>query len=164
MATRRQRSGLQGVTKLRRTLRRIEPAATEGIRLEIADAAEAIRLDAVSRAPVDEGDLVRSITAKFGRDRLTAVIGPGAKGVLIASRLWASPFATRTAGITTTQFPKSARRDLFQFFKGYWIEFGTVKMAARPFMIPAFEVNRAHFVGRVRERVRVALERASRGI
>lgn len=154
------RSGIRGLNHLRRTLRRIDPAITEGVRGELADAAEAIRLDAIAGAPVDEGDLVRSIAVRFGSDRLTAVIGPGARGVQNITRKTGSPWATRTAGL---RISRSARRDLMQFFKAWWIEFGTVKMPARPFMGPAFEANRRHFVARVRREISNALERASRG-
>ena len=161
MARGPRRSGLSGVPRLRRVLRQIEPEMVAPIRAEIADAAEAIRLDAVARAPVDEGDLVRSIGKTFGRDGLTAVIGPGARGVRIMQRRAGSAFATRTADL---KISKAARRDLFQFFKGFWIEFGTVRTAARPFMNPAFEANRAYFMARVRRAVDRALERASRGV
>ena len=170
MATASQRSGIRGINKLRRTLRRIEPELQEPIRQAIKNTAESIKLDAVAGAPIDEGDLVRSIDYKIGRDGFTAVIGPGARAAEIARRRAGSPFATR---IASGEIRLSAvnKKDLFQFFKAYWIEFGTKgspehnvpPLPARPFMGPAYLLNEEYGKAQVRAAVKQALERASRG-
>ena len=60
---------------------------------------------------------------------------------------------------------------LFQFYKGYWHEFGTKgspennipPLPARPFMNPAYQMNEEYGKQQVRAAVKLALERASRG-
>jgi len=147
-------SGLSGDKRLRRTLRRVEPATNNKVAAAIEDTAERIESAAIAFAPVDEGDLVRSIARKKGRDGLTYVIGPGAKSVRISK----SPFAEAAVGVKG-----ATKRDrLMQFFKGFWIEFGTRKMRARPFMQPAFDMNRNRGVREVQRAIKQALEEASR--
>jgi len=147
-------SGVSGNKKLRRTLRRVDPVTNSKVAAAIEDTAEKIESAAVAFAPVDEGDLVRSIARKKGRDGLTYVIGPGAKSVKISK----SPFAEAAVGVTGAT--KSHR--LMQFFKGFWIEFGTRNMPARPFMKPAFDFNRDQGVRDVQRAIKKALEEASR--
>lgn len=163
-------SGIRGTNKLRRTLRRIDPAVTQGIRDDIRDVSEAVKQDAINLAPVDEGDLVRAIDFRIGRDGLTSVIGPGAKAADIAGRKKKSRgnvFAAVARGI---RLSRSNRDLLFEFFKGYWIEFGTKGNAsnnippqsARPFMRPAWQLNRGFGVQRMRQSVSKALRKVSR--
>lgn len=165
------RSGIRGINKLRKTLRRIEPEMQEPIKRAIVNTAEAIKLDAIAGAPVDEGDLVRSIDYKIGRDGFTAVIGPGAKAAEIARSKGGSAFATRTRRGEIINMSAANKHDLFQFYKGYWHEFGTdgspehgiPPLPARPFMNPAFFLNEEYGKQQVRAAVKLALERASRG-
>lgn len=160
------RSSISGVNKLRKTLRRLEPGVVDQVRGAIKDSAQAITADAIQLAPVDEGDLVRSIDFKLGRDGLTAVIGPGANAAEIARRKAGSPFTAASRSIPLSRANKAL---LFQFFKGYWIEFGTKggggveRQPPRPFMRPAFQVNRRYAERRVQSAVRNALEVAARG-
>lgn len=164
------RSGLQGVSNLRRTLRRIEPEMTEEARGAMQDGAEAITLDAVARVPRDEGDLARSIGYKLGRDGLTAIIGPAAKQVaMVGGRTSAgAPFATRSR--RQRKLSIKNKEALFQFFKGYWLEYGTKgspahnipPLPAHPFMGPAFDLNKEWLLDKVRQGINRALERASR--
>ncbi len=163
-------SGIRGVTKLRRTFRRLEKETVEPVRKALRDGAEAIKLDAVARAPIDDGDLVRAIDHKISSDGLTVVIGPGAKAAEIVRRQRGSAFATRTADRPVRL---SARNKdlLWQFYKGYWHEFGTKgspkhnipPMAARPFMGPAYRVNEGYLKAEVSRAVKAALARAVRG-
>lgn len=60
---------------------------------------------------------------------------------------------------------------MFEYFKGYWIEFGTKgapkknipPQPARPFMQPAYDLNESWILGRVKAGINKALDRASRG-
>lgn len=163
------RSGLKGVTSLRRTLRRIEPEVTKQVRVAMEDGAEAIKLDAVARVPKAEGDLARSIDYQLGRDGLTAIIGPAAKQVaMVGGRTSATtPFATNSK--RQRRLSTKNKEALLQFFKGYWIEYGTKgspkrnipPMRPHPFMGPAFDLNREWLLGKVREGIDKALEKAS---
>lgn len=160
--------GYRNVNKLRRKLRNMEKFVESGIGPAIERAAYAIELDAKARVRVDEGDLQRSITHKLGRDKMTAVIGPGAKSAAVARAAKGSPFATRS----TIQLGSISKHDLFQFFKGYWIEFGTKgapdrnipPQPARPFMQPAFDVNKTWATNEVRREVNRQLERLAKGV
>lgn len=46
----------------------------------------------------------------------------------------------------------------------WWVEFGTEKMAKRPFMRPAFENTKDAQLERMRKRMKAAIERAARAI
>lgn len=164
-------SGIKGINKLRKTLRRIEPELQEPVRQAVKNTAEAIKQDAIMLAPIDEGDLVRSIDYKIGRDGFTAVVGPGAKAAEIARSKGGSAFATRDLRGEIIKMSAANKHLLFQFFKGYWHEFGTKgspernipPLPARPFMNPAFFLNEEYGKQQVRAAVKQALERASRG-
>lgn len=164
-------SGIKGLNKLRRTLRRIEPEMQEPVRAAILNTAEAIKQDAIAGAPIDEGDLVRSIDYKLGRDGFTAVIGPGAKAAEIARSRGGSAFATQDRKGEIIRMSAANKKLLFQFFKGYWHEFGTKgspehnipPLPARPFMNPAYLLNEEYGKAQVRAAVKIALDRASRG-
>lgn len=153
-------SKITGNKKLRRTLRRIDPSATRELHNAIDATAEAIKQDQIAGAPVDEGDMVREIAVKTGRDGLTAVIGPGAKSVSISK----NPFIEARMGIASA----TKKHRVFQFMKAYWIEFGTKggkgspALPARPFIQPAFDMNREYGLRRIRRSISIALKRASR--
>lgn len=165
-------SGIRGLNKLWRTLRRIEPELQDPIRTAILNTAEAIKQDAIAGAPVDEGDLVRSIDYKIGRDGFTAVIGPGAKAAEIARSRGGSAFSTQDRRGEIIRMSAANKNLLFQFFKGYWLEFGTKgspennipPLMPRPFMNPAYLLNEQYGKDQVRAAVKTALDRASRGV
>ncbi|WP_413207030.1 HK97 gp10 family phage protein [Rhodospirillum sp. A1_3_36] len=105
-------------------MRRLPNEIRDEVKEAIADSAEAVRLDIIANAPEDEGDLKRSVAAKFSSDKLAVYVGPGARGAMIQSRRTGSPFATRT-DTGKKKISPSARKDLMQFFKAYWLERGT---------------------------------------
>lgn len=113
------RSGLRGVSKLRRKLRRFDDDARREAQGAVAEAADLVRFHVLRRVPVDTGDLARSIEVKLGSDKLSAEIGPGVR----------TRRAMRDAG-----------------WRARFIEFGTEKMAARPFLFPAFEESRREVI------------------
>lgn len=137
--------GYSGMNKLRKTLKRLEPESVKGIKTELASGAESIWMDAVvtlqsKLSGNGYGDLVASMTIKYGRDGLTAVIGPGAKTVTINK----SPWNTRL------YVKDKQKHEAWQFFKGYWFEFGTKgypeknipEQRPQPFMQPAYDGNK----------------------
>lgn len=163
MASKSQRRGLQGLDPLRRKLRNMEKVMESGIKPAILAAAQAIMIDAQFRVPVDEGDLQRSITYKISPDGMAAVVGPAAKSAAVAREVRGSAFATRS----TVTLGAVSKKDLFQFFKGYWIEFGTKgapdrnipAQPARPFMTPAFDVNKEWALAKIKTEVNAQLKR-----
>jgi len=142
--TKGKRKAWRGGTKLRRTLRRLEPE----IKKELVDNFEKYASDisdtaayiAFSKGLYREGDMIESIDYKMGRDGLTAVIGPGAKRIRISK----SPFNT------TLYIKDKDKHAALQFFKAYWAEFGTKGSSEKnippqvptPFMNPAYDAHK----------------------
>lgn len=159
-AKQNQARGYAGLSKLRKTLKRIEPETTNGIRAVIDKGAEAIETDILINGQSHHltGDMLESVSVKKGRDGMTAVIGPGAKWVSINK----SPFNTE---IVTEKNAWGA----FQFLKAYWIEFGTKgkpelnipPLPAQPFVQPAWDSNKPWLIKEVRAAVHAAIARAS---
>lgn len=149
------------MSALRRKLRRVDPA----IKAELSDVVlrglEAIQRDAQALVPVDTGDLRDSIEVQFSkRDGISGLVGPGAKAAEIVRR----KSTTKSAfGDWKFRLSKKNKARLYEFFKGYWIEFGTKGNAkknipaqpARPFMAPAYLANRAW----IAEKARIAVDR-----
>lgn len=161
-------SSIKGVNRLRRTLRRIEPAATQELRDTVEDGAQKIHFDALTLVPRDEGDLARSIAYKLGRDGLTAVIGPGAENAKLRKNKAHVGYVVAASGV---RMSKANKDRLWQYFKGYWVEFGTKgsprhnipPQPPRPFMNPAYLMNRDWIKRDASKAIGKALERASRG-
>lgn len=145
MSTTAQRRGLNGVSSLRRKLRNMEKFVTSGIPAAIAEVSQAIVADAQQLAPKKTGDLAASIEYKMSQDGLSAIIGPSASATIITSTVKGGAFATRALDKATD----TSKEKLFQFFKGYWHEFGTKgskkhnipPVPAHPFMRPAADMN-----------------------
>ena len=170
------RRSYMDVNRLRRVLRKIDPAITGGVQKDIVHVAEQIKRQAKANVARHRraGDLEDSIDIKYSRDKFAAVIGPGIKGATIMRRKAGSEFATRRLDV---RMRKSNWKDLFQFFKGYWLENGTkgrrhrglVKrffgrtgaIAPSPFMDPAARAVIPTAKHKVQMSVREALRKAS---
>jgi HK97 gp10 family phage protein len=119
-------------------------------------AAEIIEADAISRAPVRTGAL-RSHIAIFKRksDGNTAAYAIGVRGIKLTSKIKKVLRIVRRAnGGQRTQIAG----DVF-----YWrfVEFGTSKMAARPFLRPAFEAQKLNAIDKFREALADGVARAA---
>lgn len=157
------RSGYAGISKLRRTLRRMEPESTDGLRKVMSDGATAIEetMLYLGREHHITGDMLQMIEQKKGRDGLTYVIGPGAKSISVSK----NPFDT------TLYKTGISKRRAMQFFKAYWIEFGTKgypernipAQPAQPFVNPAYDANKGKIARRVREEIRAVLRDVTSG-
>lgn len=152
------------LSKTRKLLRRLPDDLTIPIRAAFeqgaADIADEARFNLASTRTMQTGDLMASIEHKVSRDGLTAVVGPGAKAANIIKKALGSEFATSS---TKFQLSKGNKKLLFQFFKGYWLEFGTKHIAPRPFMGPAFDANKDAISAEVQKGIKNALDRAARG-
>jgi len=120
VSTSRQRRGWAGVNKLRRTLRRLEPDATKGIRNVIERAAEAMHYDMLVGIPKDTGETAQHLSYKISRDGLTAQIG------FVGKKDVEGGYVARFIEYGTKGYPKR----------------NIPPQPARPFMIPAFDRNK----------------------
>lgn len=211
MASGRQIRGLQGLTQLRRKLKRMPDAVNDGVREAVRDILKAVQLDAIARVPVDTGRLREAISVQISSDGFAGSVGPGA-----ALRPVVSRFANKlrktgvssslAAGLFTNATLEKVQSydDLFyapfvEFgTKGYtpniWVThksgknegkktfvykrsktrggrpaghfYGTKTVApqpARPFMGPAWDVNKAWALKRSHDAVTQALQKAVTG-
>lgn len=117
------RSRVEGTTALRKKLRRIDPAIKQEIADVVIEGLEAIKRDAQAMVPVDTGDLRNSIEVQFSkRDGVSGLVGPGAKAAEIVRR---KSDSKTSFGGWKYRLSKKNKAALWQFFKGYWVEFGT---------------------------------------
>lgn len=165
------RRGYSNVTPLRRKLKRLNKHIENGVKPELEASLKIVAQTAVFNVPKDEGDLMRAIDYSLSSDGLAGVAGPAAKNAKVKRTLrtgGTSAFATRAAGGSVLS--DAAKDKLFQFFKGYWIEFGTKgapdrnipPQPARPFMQPAWDVNASMIKARIKKAIDNQLKRASK--
>ena len=127
--------------RCRRLMHRLPHAMTDPISVAIADSTEAVYLDALPRIAVDTGDL-RDDLGK----RVTKTSG--------------------TVGYHPKTFPRQWKRS---GWRAKFVELGTKgsgarnipPMGARPFLRPAFEVNRQWIMDRHRAAIAQVLNRAA---
>lgn len=128
---------MEGLSDLLQKLKELPPAiGSKGggpLRRALFAATKLMRDDAQARAPVDTGRLRRNVIAFRDRD-------PRSSGV---TEQYAITFRRgkqfRERG--RRGYHTSSRGDKDAFY-GRWIEFGTSKMPAQPFLRPAFEANK----------------------
>lgn len=155
-------SGYGGLSKLRKTFKRMEPEVRELVAREIKETARDVKKDAIGIAILkdirDTDEMIRSIDYKMGRDGSTAVIGPGAAATAWQKKPWDN---TSDRAIRMSANQKHMK---MQFFKGYWQEFGTVnRPEKRSFMGDAWEANEPGARLRISRAVQRALEISARG-
>lgn len=160
----RRRRGLRGASQLRRKLRRLPDEITAETKKEIRDFAEAVRLDAIKLVPKDTGTLARNISKKLARDGLEARVGVlGAKARREAFYAKMVEFGTRPhstsrgAQLVNVRHRKKAR-------PGAGAGGMHPGVPARPYLFPAFEMNKEYFRNRLRKAIDRALRMASSGI
>ena len=176
MSTFNQRKAFSGVTKLRKTLRRLEPEITSGVREAIRRGANSILYDAKQNAESvdygkepgirETGDMIDSMAIKYGNDGFTALIGPAAEDVKTLGKIDARMLKSGAESKVTLR-SKAAK---WNAFKGLWAEFGTKgsskhnipAVTPAPFMQPAFDVNKGWISKDVNKAVNQALADAVR--
>ena len=141
MSTARQRRGFAGVTKLRKTLRRLEPEMIAGIQTVIKRGAKAIEYDMLVGIPKDTGETAQYINAKISRDGLTAQIG------FVGKKAVQGGYAARFIEYGTKGYAKD----------------NIPPQPATPFMSPAFDANKDWITRDARKEINVTLKNVSRG-
>jgi len=133
-----------GLQSLARKLKAIPQEAKSEIRKALEASAEEIVRLAKNLVPVDDGDLQMSISwtwgaAPKGAMVLGNVIGPSDKNDL-----------------TITIYAGGG-----EAFYARWVEFGTQKMAAQPFFLPAYRANRKRARARISRGVNKAAKKVA---
>jgi HK97 gp10 family phage protein len=139
---------LTGFKELADALRELGPrVARNSLRRAVSAGAAEIRNDAKARAPVDTGEMRKDIMIKRERDT---------KGEMAAtySVFVRSGKKSRLAGKS-----RDVQKDSY-----YWkfVEFGTSKMAAKPFLRPAFESRKEEAVKVIGEKLDEGVQKAAR--
>ena len=110
-----------------------------------AAGAQLMRKDIRKRAPVDTGNLRRNIIVK--------------KLPRSQTKLTSEHIVTVRRGRTKSQIKKNAREARYALY----LEFGTVKMAARPFLRPGFEATKGPATTAIVTKLHDRIEEANRG-
>lgn len=134
---RRRKSGLIGVNKLNRKLRRMGPAVKKGLGPALQTVADAVHADALKRIPVREGDLAAALKKQVLPKGTSARVGYWQKG---NKKNW------ELGG-----------------WRAHFIEFGTLNSPAIPFIRPAFRENIAFARKTIDKAVDKVLKKVARG-
>lgn len=141
---------IDGVDKLIRKLDRLPAAIGRNIeRRVLMEAGEIIAARARELVPVDTGNLRDSIVVS---DRpLGGAFKMDAAGAA----------STGEGRMTVYIGPKTGGRN--DGYYGHMVEFGTVKMAAQPFLRPAFDSTKGQVQSRIAGDLAAAISRAAKG-
>ena len=171
MSKRSKRAGFAGVTKLRKTLRRLEPEITSGIREVVRRGANAILYDAINNARrvdyglepgiLDTGAMIDSMSIKYSTDGFTALIGPEAQSIKNLANVKTKLLKSGRE----SKISLNSKRARWNAMKGYWAETGTKgdpslnipPIERKPFMAPAFDANKAWIARDARKEINIVL-------
>lgn len=138
---------LTGFKELADAMRELGPrVAKNTLRRAVSAAATEVRNEARNRAPVDTGEMRRDIMVKRERDTKGEMSAKYSVFVLTGKK-------SRIKGMR-----RNVDRNSF-----YWrfMEFGTSKMAAKPFMRPAYEAKKEDAVRIIGEKLDEGIQKAA---
>lgn len=140
---------LSGFRELAAALRELGPrVAKNALRRSVSSGAAVIRDAAKSNAPEDTGKLKRAIGIKRSKD---------ARGEMSAKY---QVFVRQAKNGSIGQKNVKAYGK-FDAFYARWIEFGTSKMPAQPFLRPAFESQKENAVESIKEKLTDGVQKAA---
>lgn len=129
---------VQGLKELEQKLLQMAPKlARNGLRASVAAGARVVVAEARKNVPVDTGTLRRAIYQKQIREQSSMTQ------------------QTFFVGVRAGKREQKKNRDGYYF---PFIEFGTTKMAARPFMRPAFESTKGQALEAMKEKLAQRVE------
>jgi HK97 gp10 family phage protein len=146
---------LEGLSELLRKLTTLSSdIGSKGggpLRLALFAATKLMRDDAQQRAPVDTGRLQRNVIAFRDRD-------PRSSGV---TEQYGITFRRGKQGRQRRSYHTTARGEKDAFY-GRFVEFGTSKAPAQPFLRPAFEAKKMESAEMFRTKLAAAIDAAVR--
>jgi HK97 gp10 family phage protein len=132
---------IEGLDELRRALLQLPKELRKGpLRSAVSAGARIVQRKAAELAPIDEGTLKKAIYRTRSREGSSSV---------------------QEMAIVGVRYGKRFRRRGLDAWYWRFIEFGTRKMRARPFMRPAFEQTKPEQLEAIRKRLGAAIERAA---
>lgn len=149
---------VEGLQELQQRLRALSEDFQKKIPAQATSAGAAIiKKAAIAGAPKDTGQLRSHIVIK----RLPPGERTATSQHIVTVKKITRKYANTKRNRQTNRAGKTYRLDIAYYWRH--VEFGTVKMAARPFMRPAFEQNKERAKEAIIERIRTRIERAERG-
>lgn len=153
---------VEGLAELAKALKALPPeiAGKNGgpLRRAIGRAAVVIRDDARRRAPVDTGNLRDNIIAVRKRKS-----PQGTEGYFVEVRRKRRKYANTRANRRKGRVGKTYE-NLGEAYYGMFVELGTAKMPAQPFLRPAFESKKTEAVETFRVELAKGIEQAARKV
>lgn len=136
---------LEGFKELAAALRELpERVARNGLRAAVNAGAGVIKKEAIAKAPEDTG----ALKANFYQKQIREQSGPMQQTFYVGVRKGVAKYASNKANKRSGKAGKAYKDDGTTF---YWrfMEFGTSKMAPRPFLRPAFELKKEDAVNAI---------------
>jgi len=145
--------------KILKDMRQLAPKLQKkGLTQALRKGMAPVRKSAKAKAPVDTGALKKAITvrtnSKLGRREGGAAVQLGIRG---GAKEYANNAQNRREGRAGKSYEQGGNQFYFRF-----LEFGTSKMAARPFLRPALQENISKTTQIVTEELRKAIDRIAR--
>lgn len=145
---------IEGLSQLRDRLRALNEDMQKRIPMQAtAAAATLIKKAAIALAPEDTGELKKNIVTK----RLPPSERTATSQHIVTVRKIKRKYANTKRNRQKSRVGKTYTLDVPYYWR--FLEFGTVKMAARPFMRPAFQENKQAALEAMLKRIRTRIER-----
>lgn len=128
--------------------------ARKSLRAAVNAGATVIKKDAIGRAPKKTGALIKNFYQKQIREISTVLSQTFYVGVRSGLARYASNKANKAAGRAGKVYKNSSATFYWKF-----LEFGTSKMPARPFLRPAFEARKNDAVTAIGNKIRTELQK-----
>lgn len=154
------RARVLGGDRLMRALRDLPDELRAPVRDELQRGGELVLGEAQRRVPVDTGALRDALALRVRARGLKVQVGLFRNSSAIAR----TKKALKAQGVMGRGLNRAARAlvDMSDTFYARFVEFGTVKMRARPFLLPAAALYRSRIHAAVARAARDSLKKAGR--
>lgn len=151
---------LEGFAELAAALRELpERVARNGLRAAVNAGATVIKKEAMARAPEDTGALRANMYQKQRREESGPMVQTFYVGVRSGVAKYAKSAANRRAGTAGKPYRNAGSTFYWRF-----LEFGTSKLPARPFMRPAFELRKNDAVEAIGKKLDERIQKHARDL
>lgn len=151
---------IKGLKELQNALNQL-PEKIQGrpVRSAVGAAAKVVMDEAKRRVPIDTGQLCKAIY----RGRSRSMSAKGKETYVVGIRKGKAKYANTAKNRRMNRVGKSYQtRGEAYYFR--YIEFGTAKMAAKPFLRPAFESKKNEAVRVMQQRLLEAIDKTARSL